>query len=1285
MWGYDAGRSGQSPAELSPRLYLNWSRELPPPRRAWPAQHDDGSKLEFDLSYAPVVMGDKIFVPSMVADRLTAYRIEDGTEVWRYYADGPMRLAPVAWNDKVYCVSDDGHLYCLEAASGALRWKFNAAPVDRRVLGNNRVISMWPARGGPVIKDGIIYFAAGVWPFMGTFVYAMNAKTGAEVWANTGNGSNWQPQPHGGSFSFAGIAPQGYLAATDDRLVVSGGRSTPAIFDRYTGHLLYMDMFVKGPGGYQVMADNDFFYHSGRKYSLRDGSAAGRAPAPAVNKALLKRANSLMDGIDSEIYTVLAAHDRLFVVTKCGRLICFGPQEITPVQHAYVPSPLPPRDDDTGRRTDVIISQSGARAGYALFLGVGNGALMEQMAVRTDLHIVGVDPDKAKIAALRRRFDDAGLYGVRIALLCADPASASYPPYISSLIVAPDPSAAGLTADTAALERVLALLHPYGGKAFLGFSPQDAAVAQKISLPVGGNISVAGDYLVVSRAGPLPGSGQWTHQYADAANTALSLDELVRLPLGVLWFGSVSHDHVLPRHAVGPRPQVAGGRLVILGVETISARDVYTGRELWVRDFPGIGHPFTNLELEKKWSAGQSVYMSNIPGAAYIGSPYVTLPDSFYLRYRGKIFRLDPDTGATLAEFNLYPDNHAVNPAEWGHISVWENLLITTSNAHQFDDVPLGWLKSWNATSSRNLIILDRFTGKTIWQRPARIGYRHNAIAAAGGRLYVIDGLSKNALDFLARRGQQTEEPARIIALDIKDGNVLWETNKGVFGTYLAYSEAHDVLLESGSRDTRGPLPDEPHSRVAARRGADGGIIWEGKSQFPAIIRGNTLVPARPGKIQNLLTGVVQSSPHPLTGTDYNWSYWKSYGCGAANASLNLLLFRSGAAGFADLTHDSGTGNFGGFKSGCTASMIAADGVLNAPDYTRTCTCSYQNQTSLGLIHMPDADVWTSFTAGRGSGPIRRIGVNLGAPGNRRDSNGTLWAPFPRTGAATPDLKITLDTYDFADTPVRVISATASANAANACQTLDGNSFTSWAVATDKKNGEWNTWVQFQLDKPADIDRLSLIWETPEESRFEIQISQDGKDWQSVYEGRHSGKSSDFKVYPFDAVNTAFIRLFLHSPQEKKPRRVAQIRQARIGALPYPEAYASFIPPQGLFREHSLLVDGSNGLNWVAASGIRGIKQLTLDDIGGGRPYTVRLHFAEPDNVAAGERVFNVRIQGQPVTAGVDVVRQAGGRRRALVHTFPGVKINDALTVEFDKTAAATHSPMLSGLEIAEE
>ena len=109
-----------------------------------------------------------------------------------------------------------------------------------------------------------------------------------------------------------------------------------------------------------------------------------------------------------------------------------------------------------------------------------------------------------------------------------------------------------------------------------------------------------------------------------------------------------------------------------------------------------------------------------------------------------------------------------------------------------------------------------------------------------------------------------------------------------------------------------------------------------------------------------LATGERKLSADPLTGEEMPWNYARGYGCNYNIAGEHLLSFRSAAAGFYDLVADGGTGNLGGFKSGCTSNLIAAAGVLNAPDYTRTCQCSYQNQTSLAFIHMPELEYWTT-------------------------------------------------------------------------------------------------------------------------------------------------------------------------------------------------------------------------------------------------------------------------------------------------------------------------------------
>src|SRR5205085_5429614 len=98
----------------------------------------------FDAAYEPVVLGKLLLVGSSRTDSVTALDTATGAEKWRYYAEGPVRFAPAAWEGRVYFACDDGHLYCLDAGTGRMLWKFRGGPSDRRVLGNGRLISTWP-------------------------------------------------------------------------------------------------------------------------------------------------------------------------------------------------------------------------------------------------------------------------------------------------------------------------------------------------------------------------------------------------------------------------------------------------------------------------------------------------------------------------------------------------------------------------------------------------------------------------------------------------------------------------------------------------------------------------------------------------------------------------------------------------------------------------------------------------------------------------------------------------------------------------------------------------------------------------------------------------------------------------------------------------------------------------------------------------------------------------------------------------------------------------------------
>lgn len=1052
QWRYDAGRIACSPEMLPKNLHLQWVRELPAPRSAWPASQ---KKLLFDASYEPIAVGGLLILGSMNDDAVTAYHAATGEPAWRFQTDGPVRFAPVAHKGSIWAVSDDGHLYCLDATNGKLLWKMRGGPDGRKVIGNGRLVSMWPARGGPVIHDGRLYFATGIWPFMGTFIYAINPDTREVLWCNSANGSTWMTQQHG-ALSFAGVAPQGYLAADANTLLVSGGRTAPAAFDASTGKYQYCHLASrevgKDTGGYNVAATDGFYFNSNEMHRIADGSLAtvvradvygpgefygldkgelfaasmklrnvefvdrrgkkGKKAVPPVlwshklpqtPRRLFMRAGETLyasiDGgvvaisladpsqfawkatIQGEAWTMLAADGRLFVVTLDGKIYCFaGPALAEPKRYARAKPRTPAKPPAPVGRN--LVSLSGAKTGYAIVVGA-DAELVDGLAASSQLDIIVLDADAGKIEALRSRLGDS--YGLRVAALPTGLAEAKLPPYLASLIVA-----GGTGPAEAFVRETYRVLRPYGGTACFGVSGASAGrvrrMVEAMKLP-GAEIAVADGWLTLKRQGPLPGSGSWTHQYADAGNSVVGTDRLARAPLGLLWFGGPANDKILPRHGHGPSPQVIGGRLFIEGRDLLRAVDVYTGKLLWDREIKDVGkfYDFTNHQ----------------PGANEIGSNYVSMADGVYVVTPHACMKLDPATGRNIQEFNL-PATDGVK-ARWGFITVYEDYLIAA----------LAPLKDANpsdyASSSQTLAVMNRQTGKLLWQRQAEQAFRHNAIIAGKGRIFCIDRVSDAKRNEARRRGKKVDEkPSTLYALDAPTGKVLWQTDKDVFGTWLGYSTGRDVLLQAGS-GARDRAADEAKKGLAVYQAADGEVIWKDLElpySGPCMLRGDTIITNGNGFALDLMTGKRLTRPDPLTGKPVDWRFSRTYGCNTAIASENLITFRSGAAGYVDLTTGTGTGNLGGFKSGCTSNLIPADGVLNAPDYTRTCTCSYQNQTSLAMIHMPDVEQWTFVnSAGKPDGALARVNVNFGAPGDRQTRQ-ACWLEFPIVGGPSPALDI---------------------------------------------------------------------------------------------------------------------------------------------------------------------------------------------------------------------------------------------------------------------------------------
>jgi len=471
--------------------------------------------------------------------------------------------------------------YCLAAETGTLQWKIRGAPSARKVLGNGRLISVWPVRGGPVVEAGRVYFGAGVWPFEGIFIHALEGRSGRTLWLNDRLGSLYLAHPHS-AMSFGGPSPQGYLLMHRHRLVVPGSRSFPAFLEPSTGELLDFEFGHGGhgsrPGSWFVVTGADGALAvdpnlNNETHDVGQQTIGQRAAKPEPGEVLPEQVTvgketyrleaglrgtiqagqrrfQFQDGfpgVDGPIHTMLAARGRLFVVTRGGAIYCFGSQPGEPKRYPLPIQPLgtPADADESALRS--LQQASRQSEGYALVWGLGDGRLAGELAAHPRWRVVVVDRELEKIAAFRRRLDAAGLYGESVSAHAAEVLGFGWPPYLANLIVCENPVAAGLALDDQFLSLAFETLRPYGGALCLKISPAEhetlAGRLKQLALP-NAQWRREGAYSVVVRAGALPGAADYSGQP--------NFDARVRGPLGLLWFGDTFHHHKLFYRGITP-------------------------------------------------------------------------------------------------------------------------------------------------------------------------------------------------------------------------------------------------------------------------------------------------------------------------------------------------------------------------------------------------------------------------------------------------------------------------------------------------------------------------------------------------------------------------------------------------------------------------------------------------------------------------------------------------------------------------------------------------------------
>jgi outer membrane protein assembly factor BamB len=598
---------------------------------------------------------------------------------------------------------------------------------------------------------------------------------------------------------------------------------------------------------------------------------------------------------------------------------------------------------------------------------------------------------------------------------------------------------------------------------------------------------------------------------------------------------------------------------------------------------------------------------------------------------------------------------------------------------------------------------------------------RRTVLTIALDELASLGRTSLESFSFAAALNHKADSDQKAMA--VGRGYLRWEFHADAFAT--AFNNGWPVILRSDQTTTQtasllpiGELPE--HALKSGRIG-------------------------RVGRKAGYVVNVKRERENPLSLDVSAFEYNRGKGCGNPVASSSLHVLRSGTLAFYDLDDDSGMRYFSGVRPGCTVSAVPAQGLVFAAEASSGCNCNYNFKTTLALAPAKERrhEDWAMFAAPLSPAALLRTGrFNLAAPGDRKDDQGGLWLQYPRaptysnrtmpvpvqlSGETLQHYRVNADRVAISGTDrpwlyasgiegvekVRlqlfmsdkegvvvfsgqppVLDAVLEDEAWERRYGVTAGTGSSMFLSHDKEA----VYVGYEIVRPLDRRGKRRPWTTkatlPHSTRFSLD-----------------DKADDTSVWDEDSleflVSDTSLKTILHFGigitggrydglwSAAKKTQVPDFAPRWAGAVDVTNdrAAAEFALPwktlsnAGLDLENLVIRPRSKKPVTRQPHITHGFRpMLVQSDQPDTKQYRVVLHFAELDDVAVGARVFDIELQGTTVLKDFDPVAAGGGRNRAVVRTFSGIRADRALELRFVSREQPANEeslpPILSALEL---